>query len=108
MDRCIFGFFELHIVVNVGTTAATKRLNSKPASNIPECLGTTTKHAPGCHKANLFFLPSPCELRGNAVWPEGGQSSSFFSQFSLIVGANRDEGVNIPPPDPTGWERLFC
>lgn len=59
--------------------------------------GTTTKNTLGCHKANLFFLPSPCRLRGNAVWLEVGQSSSFLSQLKLIVGANREDGVNIPP-----------
>lgn len=78
-----------------------------PHRVISEWLGTTTKNPLGCYKANLFFLPSPCKLRGNVVWPEVGQSSSFFSRFNLIVGANREEGVNIPPQNVLAGSAYF-
>lgn len=54
------------------------------------------KNTLGCHKANLFFLPPPWTLAGNAVRLEGGQSSSLFSRLKLIVGANREDRVDIP------------
>lgn len=95
--------FSLHIVANAGLILATEHSNSKSASNISAWLGRTTKNTLGGHKANLFCLPPPCKLRGNIVGLEGGQSSPFFPQFELIVGANREDPVNIPvQPAPAG------
>lgn len=78
-ESIYFRIFYLHIAVNVGIIFATTQTQSPHP--IPPNGWAQLRNTLGCHKANLFFLPSPNKLRGNVVWPEVGQSSSFFSQF---------------------------